>query len=62
LNIGTYNTVEEKEDIIYSINNDEKIERQPFFSFLGDSVLNAIIINTNLPAFNTESPKNEKKG
>ena len=26
-------TVEEKEDIIYSINNDEKIERQPFFSF-----------------------------
>ena len=32
-------TVEEK-DIIYSI-NDEKIERQPFFSFLGDSVLNA---------------------
>ncbi|MBC2909838.1 NupC/NupG family nucleoside CNT transporter [Staphylococcus hominis] len=34
-------TVEEKEDIIYSINNDEKIERQPFFSFLGDSVLNA---------------------
>ena len=35
------NPVEEKEDIIYSINNDEKIERQPFFSFLGDSVLNA---------------------
>lgn len=34
-------TVEEKEDIIYSINNDEKNERQPFFSFLGDSVLNA---------------------
>ncbi|WP_049335006.1 NupC/NupG family nucleoside CNT transporter [Staphylococcus hominis] len=34
-------TVEEKEDIIYSINNDEKVERQPFFSFLGDSVLNA---------------------
>ena len=34
-------TVEEKEDIIYSINNDEKIERQPFFSFLGESVLNA---------------------
>ena len=34
-------TVEEKEDIIYSINNDEKIERHPFFSFLGDSVLNA---------------------
>lgn len=34
-------TVEEKEDIIYSINNNETIERQPFFSFLGDSVLNA---------------------
>ena len=34
-------TVEEKEAIIYSINNDEKVERQPFFSFLGDSVLNA---------------------
>lgn len=34
-------TVEEKEDIIYSINNEEKNERQPFFSFLGDSVLNA---------------------
>lgn len=34
-------TVEEKEDIIYSINNEETIERQPFFSFLGDSVLNA---------------------
>ena len=33
--------VKKKEDIIYSINNDEKIERQPFFSFLGDSVLNA---------------------
>lgn len=34
-------TVEKKEDIIYSINNGEKAERQPFFSFLGDSVLNA---------------------
>lgn len=34
-------TVEEKEDVIYSINNSEKAERQPFFSFLGDSVLNA---------------------
>ena len=34
-------TVEEKEDVIYSINNGEKVERQPFFSFLGDSVLNA---------------------
>lgn len=33
-------TVEEREDVIYSINNSE-IERQPFFSFLGDSVLNA---------------------
>lgn len=33
-------TLEEKEDIIYSIQNDE-VERQPFFSFLGDSVLNA---------------------
>ncbi len=33
-------TVEEKEDIIYSIRNEE-IEKQPFFSFLGDSVLNA---------------------
>src|SRR5699024_8856876 len=32
--------VEEKEDIIYSIRNEE-IEKQPFFSFLGDSVLNA---------------------
>ncbi|MBI5971717.1 NupC/NupG family nucleoside CNT transporter [Staphylococcus caledonicus] len=34
-------TVEEQEDIIYSINNNETVERQPFFSFLGDSVLNA---------------------
>ncbi|QQT10693.1 NupC/NupG family nucleoside CNT transporter [Staphylococcus pasteuri] len=33
-------TVDEKEDIIYSIKNDE-IEKQPFFSFLGDSVLAA---------------------
>ncbi|MCQ9288911.1 NupC/NupG family nucleoside CNT transporter [Staphylococcus gallinarum] len=33
-------SVEEKEDIIYSIKNNE-VERQPFFSFLGDSVLNA---------------------
>ncbi|KKD22404.1 nucleoside permease [Staphylococcus cohnii subsp. cohnii] len=33
-------SVEEKEDIIYSIRNEE-IEKQPFFSFLGDSVLNA---------------------
>ncbi|MCQ9278596.1 NupC/NupG family nucleoside CNT transporter [Staphylococcus borealis] len=34
-------SVEEQEDIIYSIKNDEAVERQPFFSFLGDSVLNA---------------------
>ena len=33
-------SVEEKEDVIYSIRNEE-IEKQPFFSFLGDSVLNA---------------------
>ncbi|MGK8295127.1 NupC/NupG family nucleoside CNT transporter [Staphylococcus arlettae] len=33
-------TLEDKEDIIYSIQNSE-IEKQPFFSFLGDSVLNA---------------------
>ena len=33
-------SVEEKEDIIYSLKNNE-IERQPFFSFLGDSVLAA---------------------
>ncbi|MCU5746920.1 NupC/NupG family nucleoside CNT transporter [Staphylococcus sp. SQ8-PEA] len=33
-------SVEEKEDVIYSIRN-EDIERQPFFSFLGDSVLAA---------------------
>ncbi|MGA4515021.1 NupC/NupG family nucleoside CNT transporter [Staphylococcus caledonicus] len=33
--------VEEQEDVIYSINNNETVERQPFFSFLGDSVLNA---------------------
>ena len=33
-------SVEEKEDIIYSIRNEE-IDKQPFFSFLGDSVLNA---------------------
>ncbi|PNZ70255.1 NupC/NupG family nucleoside CNT transporter [Staphylococcus croceilyticus] len=33
-------TVEEREDVIYTINNGET-ERQPFFSFLGDSVLNA---------------------
>lgn len=32
---------EEQEDIIYSIKNNETVERQPFFSFLGDSVLNA---------------------
>lgn len=32
--------VEDKEDIIYSI-KDQDIERQPFFSFLGDSVLAA---------------------
>ncbi|MDM5689189.1 hypothetical protein P7584_15420, partial [Staphylococcus aureus] len=32
--------VEEKEDIIYSLKNNE-VERQPFFSFLGDSVLAA---------------------
>ncbi len=31
-------SVEEKEDIIYSLKNNE-VERQPFFSFLGDSVL-----------------------
>lgn len=34
-------SVEEQEDIIYSIKNDEAVERQPFFSFLGDSVWNA---------------------
>lgn len=34
-------SVEEQEDVIYSINNNETVERQPFFSFLGDSVLNA---------------------
>ena len=34
-------SVEEQEDIIYTINNGETAERQPFFSFLGDSVLNA---------------------
>ena len=34
-------SVEEQEDIIYSIKNNETVERQPFFSFLGDSVLNA---------------------
>ena len=33
-------SVEEKEDIIYSI-KDHQVERQPFFSFLGDSVLAA---------------------
>ncbi|PTH66796.1 NupC/NupG family nucleoside CNT transporter [Staphylococcus arlettae] len=33
-------TLEDKEDIIYSIQNSE-IEKQPFFSFLGDSVLDA---------------------
>ncbi|QEX29386.1 NupC/NupG family nucleoside CNT transporter [Staphylococcus lugdunensis] len=33
-------TVEEQEDIIYSINTNKQ-ERQPFFSFLGDSVLAA---------------------
>ena len=33
-------SVEEKEDIIYSIRNEE-IVKQPFFSFLVDSVLNA---------------------
>ncbi|HAR4485376.1 TPA: NupC/NupG family nucleoside CNT transporter [Staphylococcus aureus] len=33
-------SVEEKEDIIYSLKNNE-VERQPFFSFLGDSVLAA---------------------
>ena len=33
-------SVKEQEDIIYSIRNEE-VERQPFFSFLGDSVLNA---------------------
>ncbi|MBF7019389.1 NupC/NupG family nucleoside CNT transporter [Staphylococcus sp. 18_1_E_LY] len=32
--------VEEQNDVIYSIKNNE-IEKQPFFSFLGDSVLNA---------------------
>ncbi len=30
-------SVEEKKDIIYSLKNNE-VERQPFFSFLGDSV------------------------
>ena len=34
------NPVSEKEDIIYSI-KDHQVERQPFFSFLGDSVLAA---------------------
>lgn len=34
-------SVEEQEDIIYSIKNNETVKRQPFFSFLGDSVLNA---------------------
>lgn len=33
-------TVEEREDIIYHIQQDG-VERQPFFSFLGDSVINA---------------------
>ena len=33
-------SVEEKEDVIYSI-KDHQEERQPFFSFLGDSVLAA---------------------
>lgn len=33
-------SVDEQEDVIYSINNAE-VERQPFFSFLGDSVLAA---------------------
>lgn len=32
--------VEEQNDVIYTIKNNE-IEKQPFFSFLGDSVLNA---------------------
>lgn len=32
--------VEDQNDVIYSIKNNE-IEKQPFFSFLGDSVLNA---------------------
>lgn len=32
--------IEEQNDIIYSIKNNE-LEKQPFFSFLGDSVLNA---------------------
>lgn len=34
-------SVEEQEDIIYSIKNNETVKRQTFFSFLGDSVLNA---------------------
>lgn len=34
-------SVEEQEDIIYSIKNNETVKCQPFFSFLGDSVLNA---------------------
>ena len=34
-------SVEEQEDIIYSIKNNETVKRQPFFSVLGDSVLNA---------------------
>ena len=34
-------SVEEKEDVIYSI-KDHQEERQPFFSFLGDSVLAAV--------------------
>lgn len=33
-------SLEDKEDIIYSIQNSD-IQKQPFFSFLGDSVLNA---------------------
>lgn len=33
-------SLEDKEDIIYSIQNSDT-QRQPFFSFLGDSVLNA---------------------
>ena len=35
------NPVSVQEDIIYSIKNNETVKRQPFFSFLGDSVLNA---------------------
>lgn len=33
-------SVEEQEDVVYSI-KDHQTERQPFFSFLGDSVLAA---------------------